>query len=174
MPRLGHTAGDTLIHFVVELLKSSKSRSAEWMMGHTQVLWDLLLLEFLGGLWNDGWANTFRLLKESMVPLQKQVNLVPIHALNHADGNQSPPDEITALKDAVKDFFSRSQLLLAPLLPPPQLTSSNWPQKDHREKFGALLAFGVPATEVKLHTALELAKPSSRFGLLLVGNSKAQ
>ncbi|KAF7979430.1 hypothetical protein HWV62_42568 [Athelia sp. TMB] len=157
MARLGHTAGDTLIYFVDELLQSSKSRSAEWMMGHTQVLWDLLLLEFLGDLWNGGWANTFRLLKECMGPLQKQ----------------SSPNEITAMKDAVKDFFSRSQLLLAPLLPPPQLTSSNWPPKDQTEKFGALLAFGVPAIEVQFHTALELAKPSSRFGLLLVGNSKA-
>lgn len=71
MPRLGYTAGDTLNHFVIELLKSSKDRSGEWKVNRKQVSWDLLLLELLGGLWNDGWTDTIKLLGVSMASLQQ-------------------------------------------------------------------------------------------------------
>lgn len=76
------------------------------------------------------------------------------------------------LKSSVREFFSRSQLLLAPLLPLSDAALSP-SGKEQREKFSTLLAFGIPAAEVQFQPALELAKPSSRFGLLLVGNNKA-
>ncbi|KZP25394.1 hypothetical protein FIBSPDRAFT_1041536 [Athelia psychrophila] len=155
MPRLGYTAGGTLNHFVIELLKSSKDRSGEWKVNRKQVSWDLLLLELLGGLWNDGWTDTLKLLGVSMASLQ-----------------QYSHEDTMTLKSSVREFFSRSQLLLAPLLPLSDAASSP-SGKEQREKFSTLLAFGIPAAEVQFQPALELAKPSSRFGLLLVGNNKA-
>lgn len=56
-------------------------------------------------------------------------------------------------------------MLLSALLPP---TSSMQPAKEGGDKISALLTFGVPGADTTFLSAVELAKVSTRFPLLLV------
>ncbi|KAG5650993.1 hypothetical protein H0H81_010293 [Sphagnurus paluster] len=79
----------------------------------------------------------------------------------------SLPSELTLddLHRSASESLARTQTLLAILLP----FRSSIPLSESADKFSALLPFGIPPVEHEFHPALELAKPTSRFGLLLVG-----
>jgi len=70
--------------------------------------------------------------------------------------------------ESASEFISRTQMLFATLLP--------FPPVDRRvptetvEKTTVLLPHGVPTPDQDYQSALQIAKSSSRFGLLLVGN----
>ena len=64
------------------------------------------------------------------------------------------------------------QLLLAPLLDKPQSSPHSLQETNSSNATvasNALLSLGVPSQEQGFVPALELAKPTQRFGLLLVG-----
>lgn len=171
--RLGHIASDALSLFVAALLESADGQSPGWKASEKQALCDLLLLRVLGTLWVNGWAETFILIDEKVARLQRKVYLFCLTGILSTQTLQLQLEDIISLTSSVKEYFLRTQVLLAPLLPLPKLTATS-PAKDNREKFTTLLSFGMPTLEVQLQPALELAKPSSRFGLLLIGSSKGQ
>lgn len=65
------------------------------------------------------------------------------------------------------------QVIFAPLFPTPepQVASST---KDKPAKSTALLCYAPPAAEQHFQPALDLVKPSARFGLLLLGTANAR
>lgn len=79
-----------------------------------------------------------------------------------------PGTAVGDLKRIATEALARMQTLLATLLPPP---SSPAPSSDAPDKFAAVLPYGIPVLDPQFQSALDLAKPTSRFGLLLVGGT---
>ena len=81
--------------------------------------------------------------------------------------NTEKTAEIAMLSEAqLQDHFARTQILLASLLPQPCSTiPENKPGKTN-----SLLYAGLPTVEQQFQSAVDLVKPSPRFGLLLVGS----
>ncbi|KAG1757157.1 hypothetical protein EDB19DRAFT_14932 [Suillus lakei] len=68
-------------------------------------------------------------------------------------------------EQAAKEYLMRTQMLLSALVPP---SSSTQPAKEGADKMSALLTYGVPGADTTFLPAVELAKVSTRFPLLLV------
>jgi len=153
--RRDHAANDTLRLFVAELLRGAEDQPSGWGVHARQALWDLAFLQKLAGLWTNGWTKTFGLLDEKMVQLRATVRI--------------RPEDIESLDLRIAEYFSRTQVLLAALIPLPSTAVVT--SKDSHEKLSTLLPHGIPASETQFLNALEVAKPSSRFGLLLVGGT---
>lgn len=64
---------------------------------------------------------------------------------------------------SASEYLLRSQTLLSILLPASKIPNLDVP----------LLQFGVPAAGQSYNPATDLAKPSPRFGMLLVGQTNA-
>ena len=64
------------------------------------------------------------------------------------------------------------QVMLSTLLPDP-LANGQAPS-DAADKMTALLPLGVPVVDKDFQPAFHIAKPSSRFSLVLVGNETSQ
>lgn len=79
-----------------------------------------------------------------------------------------PGTTLDDLKQNATEALTRMQTLLATLLPPP---SSPALLSDAPDKFAALLPYGIPVLGKQFQSAIDLAKPTSRFGLLLVGGT---
>ncbi|KAG6901470.1 hypothetical protein C0995_011490 [Termitomyces sp. Mi166 len=133
----------TLEHFVTELT------SEEWEEGSLQSLYDMAFLQKLVTLHGEAQDELSSRLEKRL-----QENL--------------PSDiELDTLHNSAADALSRTQTLFATLLP--QLSI---PQPDSTDKFSAFLRFGAPLPqEGQFQPAVEVAKPRSRFGLLLVGGA---
>jgi conserved oligomeric Golgi complex subunit 1 len=73
----------------------------------------------------------------------------------------------------VEQHVLRTQILLAPLLPPvplqPPTHSKKSSTKDMRTE--SLLLLGIPAVEQTAQPVMDLVKPGPRFGSLLVGST---
>ncbi|GLB35902.1 putative vps51/Vps67 [Lyophyllum shimeji] len=69
------------------------------------------------------------------------------------------------LRRSASESLARMQTLFSTLLP----QHISIPLPDSANKSSALLPFGIPALDQQFQPAVELAKPTSRFGLLLVG-----
>ncbi|KAG2062297.1 hypothetical protein BDR06DRAFT_868711 [Suillus hirtellus] len=78
-----------------------------------------------------------------------------------SSGGHLQPDP----EQAAKEYLMRTQMLLSALLPP---SSSMQPAKEGADKISALLTYGVPGADTTFLSAVELAKVSTRFPLLLV------
>lgn len=63
------------------------------------------------------------------------------------------------MEKSLAAYLARTQLVIEPLLPPSASSE------------GSLLKYGTPAAEAQFVPAMELVKPSARFGLLLVPGS---
>lgn len=168
--RLGHAANDTLRLFVIELLGDA---ATGWRSHERQALWDLAFLRKLADLWVDGWTKTSSLLDKTMAQLLGKVCTeiffeVSVHTEISALFQH---EDITTLQDGIAEYFSRTQVLLAPLAPLHPVHVVVPLSKDSHEKLTTLLPHGVPILETQFQPALELAKPSSRFGLLLVDST---
>jgi len=137
--------------FVIELLKNAEDQPTGWRLHERQALWDLAFLRKLAELWIVGWTKTYDLLDEKIAQLR--------------------PEDIESLDHSIAEYFSRTQVLLATLLPLPSVSAVVPSPKDGHDKLTALLSHGIPASDTQFQNALELAKPSSRFGLLLVGGT---
>ncbi|KDR85455.1 hypothetical protein GALMADRAFT_132149 [Galerina marginata CBS 339.88] len=72
-------------------------------------------------------------------------------------------DDVTlsGLGKTASEYLARTQTLLSSLLPPPPAPTLDAP----------LLQFGIPSLGQNHDSAVDLAKPSPRFGMLLVGNA---
>jgi len=141
-------AEETLRHFIVNLLHEPDDETKGWEIGGRQALQDLKFLRKFASLWGDRWSETSDLVDEHIARAQKR--------LRHAESDKNNVEDPS-------EHLIRTQTLFAPLLPHTSLFSSGG-------KSSVLLPFGTPSLEIQFQAPVELAKPSSRFGLLLVGD----
>ncbi|KAG6868886.1 hypothetical protein C0993_008634 [Termitomyces sp. T159_Od127] len=108
-------------------------------------------------------VDRWRTYTVSMIVREHRTARRPIHpvlaaSLKPSGPSQLPSDvDLDTVHQSATDALSRTQTLFATLLP--------------RDKFTALLGLGVPPQEGQFQPAVALAKPTSRFGLVLVGNA---
>jgi len=124
-----------------------------WEEGGARPLSDLAFLWKLTDLHGAECAELRRLLEQEMegeIQLRSETTLID-------------------LQRTASESLARMQTLLASLLfsAPPLPKSSS----DASDKFAALLPYGAPVVDQQFQSAVELAKPTSRFGLLLVGGT---
>ncbi|EIM92224.1 uncharacterized protein STEHIDRAFT_89072 [Stereum hirsutum FP-91666 SS1] len=149
----------TLRHFTSSVLEGSAGSDA-YRRGQ-QFLWDLRYLHKISALWGSDWESTTTSLKEEI------------------DRSEAETAESTSLSEdainvALSNHISRTQLLLAPLLPPRPPPTHPGKAGGKESATSALLPFGVPAGEQQVQPAMELVKPAPRFGLLLVGSTASR
>ncbi|TFK36962.1 hypothetical protein BDQ12DRAFT_608918 [Crucibulum laeve] len=135
--------------------------SKDWTPGGDEGLQDLAFLHALVSLQGPGWADISQGLQGKL----KEIIGPPIHPFNPRSNTFVNLDK---LQRNASDCIPRMQTLLAPLLPPmkrPELSP------DTGDKLAGLLQYGIPSSDQQFHSAIDLAKPSPRFGLLLVGGS---
>ncbi|KII94092.1 hypothetical protein PLICRDRAFT_415757 [Plicaturopsis crispa FD-325 SS-3] len=119
---------------------------------------DLLFLRKILSFWGPQWSKLVARIDQKIA--QKVVS-------NGNHGEYSEPS-------ASIEHIARVQTLLATLLPPFPSTPVATPSVGKEDKFAALLPYSVPRVDQQqTHPVMELAKPSARFGLLLVGGSTA-
>lgn len=83
--------------------------------------------------------------------------------------DEVPSDETLSWMSA--DHLARTQTILAAILPYPVATRGTQTPAGKSvtsDKFAALLPLGVPSSDKEYRAAIEVAKPSSRFAMLLV------
>ncbi|KAJ6604838.1 hypothetical protein DFH09DRAFT_898123 [Mycena vulgaris] len=120
-----------------------------WKQDGAQALCDIALLRRLADVRTPEWDDLIfiyhlQLQQDSTAPMQNGWN------------------------EGATDYLARTQTLFAALLP---LPSPMRTADTSADKFASLLLFGSPALDQQFQPVVELAKPSSRFGLLLVGPS---
>ncbi|KAH9968614.1 hypothetical protein BC827DRAFT_1257663 [Russula dissimulans] len=139
----------TLEHFTASLVNAfatDRQDSGEQRDRRAKI-WDLRFLRQLLTLWSTDWDGLSEL---------DQL----IEELQSFNGSEKRPNDDATL---IEQHLLRTQILLAPLLPPVvshPLTHSN-----------NLLHFGVPAVQQTAQPVMDLAKPGPRFGSLLVGST---
>ncbi|KAL4063659.1 hypothetical protein V8B97DRAFT_2106043 [Scleroderma yunnanense] len=119
-------------------------------LDHVQVLYDLSFLRRIISTWqNDSVELT--LLDNAIVRIQSSVS-----------GHLSQHDPVRSASETL----ARTQMLISALLPLSPMPFN----KDSGDKMAALLPHGVAAVDAGFIPAVELAPPSARFPLLLIGN----
>lgn len=115
-----------------------------WENYDDQALHDLAFLRKIADTYGSAWEDVSALLGGKL----------KAKASNSTDhGN---------IERCASEYLARTQTLFSGLLPSLSSTASE----------SQLLQFGVPPTRQNHHSALDLAKPSPRFGMLLVGNTE--
>ncbi|KAK0208784.1 Vps51/Vps67 domain-containing protein [Desarmillaria ectypa] len=118
-----------------------------------QTLYDLSFLQKLIDMRSGSdWTDVRQFLDEKAVHIREKI----------PDGQMLPDQE--DIERTVSDYVARTQVLFGILLrnSPSSLSHSN-------DKLAAFLPFGAPLLDHPFQPAIDVAKPSSRFGLLLVG-----
>ena len=89
--------------------------------------------------------------------------------LQSFSNSEKPPNDGAV----IEQHLLRTQILLAPLLPPVASKIPTRPNKSSTKdtRTESLLQFGVPAVEQTARPVMDLAKPGPRFGSLLVGST---
>ncbi|KAF5323366.1 hypothetical protein D9611_005665 [Ephemerocybe angulata] len=132
-----------------------------------QSLHDLAFLEAISKKYGDDWEETTRALTSKLTIQERD------------DGStiQQIASDVSTIQQIASDVLIRTQTLLSLLLPcASQIRASSSSSSTATTSKGAggnqaqLLLFGAPSSKQEYQPALELAKPSSRFGLLLVSN----
>ncbi|KAF8216035.1 hypothetical protein K438DRAFT_1799963 [Mycena galopus ATCC 62051] len=137
-------AGKTLRLFINEWVGEG------WKQDGMQALCDIAFLRRLADLYTPKWEDVCQLLDSKAQLSREQLQ----------QGSTSP--HVNGWNDGAADYLARTQTLFAALLAPQS------PMHSAADKF---LPWGSPALDQQFHAAVEVAKPSSRFGLLLVGSS---
>ncbi|KAG6910534.1 hypothetical protein DXG01_009953 [Tephrocybe rancida] len=149
----------TVEHFITEFTGNDCDKDS------LQSLYDLAFLWKLATLHGDVEDHLSSRLEQR---LQENVSLALLSIDPLLTVHQIPADlDLETLHKNATDSLARTQTLLATLLPP----QPHIPTPDSMDKFSALLQFGIPPQEGQFQPAIELAKPTSRFGLLLVGGT---
>jgi len=146
-------AEQTLRYFITNLLHEPDDGTKSWEFGGRQALQDLRFLWKLASQWGAGWAEITDLVDEQTARVQKKLL-----------SDEAKPDK-ARLEES--EHLIRTQTLFATLLPH---TPASRPLSMTGNKSSVLLPFGTPGLEQQFQAPMELAKPSSRFGLLLIGN----
>jgi hypothetical protein len=140
---------------------------------HKQTSWDLKFLRRLLALWTSDW--------DGLSKLDKLIEQIQVCGPPDYDKDIcSPPFQSQSSSSTtngddslLEQHILRTQILLAPLLPPapsqPPTNPSKSSAKDTRTE--SLLLFGVPPAEQATQPVMDLVKPGPRFGSLLVGST---
>ena len=162
-----HGIAETVIrHFVASLVEAS-----EELRGARANIWDLKFLRRLLALWTSDWEGLSKLdiLIEQVQVCGSSETMIRIY-VHQSQLSSSPTDNEESL---LEQHILRTQILLAPLLPPapsqPPKNPSKSSAKDTRTE--SLLLFGVPPAEQATQPVMDLVKPGPRFGSLLVGST---
>ncbi|KAI0045223.1 hypothetical protein FA95DRAFT_1495802 [Auriscalpium vulgare] len=139
--------------FISSLLDELDDTTVDSERQRASLLWDVKLLHELAGLWGPEWSKVSSRLKATAAQFGQETNGSANHSPNHS---------------GVSAFLTRTQVLLAPILPPTPPTSL--PEKKDARPEG-LLHLGAPVVDSQVQPAMELVKPGPRFGLLLVGST---
>ncbi|KAH9932407.1 hypothetical protein B0H21DRAFT_780985 [Amylocystis lapponica] len=157
--RQRHLVGGTLQRFVSQILERLADAEVPLPQQDWQELCDLDFLRVIAGMWDSECEDVARRLDGRIA--QKWEKL-------RAQGTGTTSQQ--NLESALQDHLSRTQTLLAPLLPLPTSPTTST-RKTKTEKSTSLLHHGLPMVEQQFQPAVELVKPSPRFGLLLVGST---
>ncbi|KIM47756.1 hypothetical protein M413DRAFT_439424 [Hebeloma cylindrosporum] len=118
--------------------------------------------------WTDNDANNGQLDPNDIVFLRKISDLygqswydISTILADKSRSLVSDDTALTELEATVSEYLARTQTLFSSILPSPSPPIFDTP----------LLQFGVPSAGQHQQSAISLAKPSPRFGMLLVGNS---
>jgi hypothetical protein len=121
-------------------------------------LHDLVFLRALSDLYGPSWNDISLQINrrlESVVSATFASRVFESYALQ-------PPDKVNEVTLLASDHLARSQTLLSILLPAPTIPNLDIP----------LLQFGIPAAGQNYTSPAGFAKPSPRFGMLLVGRTE--
>lgn len=149
----------TLYQFITDLTGD------EWAENGVQSLYDLAFLWKIAALQGAEWSDLPGILEKRIEDNVSFHNVLPVLLLIL---HKLPTDMKQGdLNRSASESLARMQTLFATLLPrhPPIQLS------DMTDKFSALLPYGLPPLDQQFQPAIELAKPTSRFGLLLVGGT---
>ncbi|KAJ6621177.1 hypothetical protein B0H10DRAFT_2353252 [Mycena sp. CBHHK59/15] len=143
-----------------------------WKHDGVQALCDIAFLRRLADLRTPEWEDVCQLLDPKRYTTGKRFASLPMPNLCltlriQLQENSASPAQ-NGWNDGASEYLARTQTLFAALLP---AQSPMRELQDGTDKFAQLLPFGSPALDQQFQPAVELAKPSSRFGLLLVGTS---
>ena len=139
-------------------------------------VWDLRFLRWLLTLWSKNWdglSELDQLIEKLQVRSPRKTYDLDIslpQTTQPSSASQKPPHDDVAEKE---QHLLRTQILLAPLLPPVAPKTPAPPNKSSTKdtRTESLLQFGVPAVEQTAQPVMNLAKPGPRFGSLLVGST---
>ncbi|KAJ4485835.1 hypothetical protein J3R30DRAFT_3283663 [Lentinula aciculospora] len=150
--RHNHLADRTVHLFISRLL------DLEWEHNKIQTIHDIGFLRKIVELWGPHWDDVCGLLDAKTSRIRDLIG----------DPDDIPSDERLSRMSA--DQLARTQTILAAILPYPSVkgASSSSERSVSSDKFAALLPLGVPFPDKDYRAAIEVAKPSSRFALLLV------
>ncbi|KAH9858012.1 hypothetical protein C2E23DRAFT_864999 [Lenzites betulinus] len=144
--------GLTLEQFAATFLDEQERASPRHANGH-QLLWDVSFLRLLTRLRETTSKDVLERLDAYLARLRERDD---VKSLPQSD-----------IHTSTQDYLTKTQILLAPLLPS-HSSSTSQPTKK-ADKSSSLLLFGPPAAEQGFESALALVKTPPRFGLLLVG-----
>ncbi|KZV74823.1 hypothetical protein PENSPDRAFT_681531 [Peniophora sp. CONT] len=137
-------AGETLRAFIATLLDSDLAPAP---VQTRAFVWDLRFLRKLALLWGAGWEDVVERLDERITQLESSLD---------TPSTSSNPDTV------VSDHIARTNVLLAPLLPPGATVGAGG-------KASGKASSAVNGLDSSAPSTMELVKPGPRFGLLLVG-----
>jgi len=156
-PQEAYFVQATLNQFIVELTGDG------WIDEGTQPFYDLAFLKRLLVLRGDGSSNLSNVLQRR---IQDHVSLFSNAPCAHPSLTVTKLPRKMRQEDvdkAASESIIRMQNLLGTLLPYPAIPS------DDAEKSSHLLPYGsLPHSDLQFQPAIEVAKPTLRFGLLLV------
>ncbi|KAJ6520000.1 Vps51/Vps67 domain-containing protein [Mycena sanguinolenta] len=141
-------AGNTLRLFINEWVGEG------WKQDGKQALCDIAFLRRLADLHTPEWKDECQLLDSKAQQFREQLR------------QESTSPLANGWNDRAADYLARTQTLFAALLAPQSPLRA---LDSTADKFAPLLPCGAPALDQPFQPAVELAKASSRFGLLLVG-----
>ncbi|KAF8167632.1 hypothetical protein B0H34DRAFT_24536 [Crassisporium funariophilum] len=113
-----------------------------WEKDNEQDLHDIAFLRKLADLYGPAWSDISALLADQL------------------KANSSGVADLEQLQNIASEYLARVQTLFSVLLP----------NSSSRSLEPQLLQFGLPSMGQSYHSAIDLAKPSPRFGMLLIGN----
>ncbi|RPD55909.1 hypothetical protein L227DRAFT_509454 [Lentinus tigrinus ALCF2SS1-6] len=151
-------AGSALRRFITTYLDRLPSGPATLPSTDLQQLRDLAFLQRLQQYWGDDNAGLSDHIDQCISQRREVLT----------DHNAPPQSDLINI---TRDYLSRTQILLAGLLPSHPLRGSQHTPPPKAEKPSTLLLYGTPSVEQRFEPALELIKPPQRFGLLLVGGA---
>ncbi|KAI0962021.1 hypothetical protein AcV7_000961 [Taiwanofungus camphoratus] len=123
---------------------------------YLQYLWDLTFLRVLARLWGVESTQDVQSLDMPLSRITKKL------IAEGTDQSQLDMDK------SLSDYLARTQILLSHILPQ---CAISLPAQGKTERSASLLHHGLPVVEQQYQPAVEVVKPSPRFGLLLVDNT---
>ncbi|KAJ3808296.1 hypothetical protein F5876DRAFT_78879 [Lentinula aff. lateritia] len=148
--RHSHLA-DRVVHLFIGRLLDQ-----EWEHNKIQTLYDIGFLRRIAEVWGSRWTDIRELLDARTSRVRDSIGTP----------DEVPSDETLSWMSA--DHLARTQTILAAILPYPVPTRGTAGKSVTSDKFAALLPLGVPSSDKEYRAAIEVAKPSSRFAMLLV------